>query len=123
MTPKFVFNFLKSSGDLHANKYLTFNDLSNGIPALILSCEVALISPFFLIAYSPSRYVICTSSEEGRSPGCYQGGPLGIYGLLAAINVIDIVGALVQGIKARGRGSGFSRAAQDRLNRYADGGA
>jgi hypothetical protein len=119
---KFVFNFLKSGGHLHAGTHLTFNDLSNGIPALLLSCEIAVLAPLLLIVYSPSRYIIRTLSEEERSPRGYQGGPLGIHALLSALNVIDIIGTLVQGIKARGGGSGFSLGMQNQVNRFAEGG-
>jgi hypothetical protein len=94
-----------SSGTLHANKYLTFNDLSNGIPSLILSCEVALLAPFFLIAYSCKRYTLGkASSESAPTLGNYEGGPLGIKAMFAAINIVDIVVAMVQGIRASSGG-------------------
>ena len=107
-TTQFIFNFLTSGGHLHATKYLRFQDLSHGIPSLILSCEIALIAPFFFIAYSPARYIIRNATEEGRRPQDYAGGPFGIYAILSAINIIDIVTALVQAINGRGGGSEFA---------------
>jgi hypothetical protein len=88
------------------------------------SCPAKLprVAPFFLIAYSANRYIIRTSSEEERSPRGYHGGPLGIYAILSAINIIDIIGALVQGIKARGGGIGWSLGMQNPVNRFAEGG-
>ena len=42
--------------------------------------------------------------------------------IFSAINIIDIVGALVQAIKGCGDGNGFSIDVQNRINRLADGG-
>jgi hypothetical protein len=102
---QFVFGILTSSGTFHANKYLTFNDLSHGIPSLILSCEVALLAPFFLIAYSCKRYMLgMASSESAPTLANYEGGPLGIKAIFTAINIVDIVGPMVRGIKASSGG-------------------
>ncbi len=105
-----IFSFLYSSGNLHPTKYLTFNDLNNGLPALILCCEMALISPFFLIAYSVKPYTIGrVSSSESLSlrngMQHYQGGRLGFYAILQAINVFDIVIELLKGAKAKASGT------------------
>ena len=101
-----IFSFLHSSGDLHANKYLTSNDLTNGLPSLILCCEMALISPFFLMVYSIKPYTIGhmfspenPSSRHGMHH--FQGGPLGVYAILQAINVFDIVIELLKGTRAK----------------------
>ena len=108
-----VFSFLQSS-HLHANKYFTFNDLSNGLPALILCCELALISPLFLMAYSVKPYFLGRrSSAENPSSRHdmqhYQGGPLGFYAILRAINIFDIVTELLKSAKARYREPESSR--------------
>jgi hypothetical protein len=105
-----IFSFLRSSGDLQATKYLTFNDLSNGLPALILCCEMAFISPLFLIAYSTKPYTLGRlSSPENPSlrngMQHFQGGPLGFYATLQAINVFDIVIELLKGAKAKVSGT------------------
>jgi hypothetical protein len=101
-----IFSFLNSSGDLHATNYLTFNDLSNGLPALILCCEMALISPFFIMAYSVKLYTLGRMSSP-KNPSSrhnmqhYQGGPLGFCAILQAINVFDILIELLKGAKAK----------------------
>ena len=100
-----IFSFLRKN-DLHATRYLTFNDLSNGLPALILCCEIALISPFFLVAYSIKPYILSRmSSAENPSSRHgmqhYQGGPLGFYAILQAINVFDIVIGLLKSAKPK----------------------
>ena len=79
------------------------------------------MAPFFLIAYSPARYIIRNSIEEAQAPQGYQGGPLGIGAIFSAANLIDIVGTLVQAVKGRGGGNGFSLGIQNRIDRFADG--
>jgi len=100
----FVFNFLRSGGHLHASDHLSFNDLSNGIPSLILGCEVALLSPYFIYAYSYKPYVIRSSSPTG-----YLGSARAI---LSALNIVDIITGMAQGIRGRldGNGGGGRRA-------------
>ncbi|KAE8441954.1 hypothetical protein EG329_004162 [Mollisiaceae sp. DMI_Dod_QoI] len=101
----FVFNFLKSSGRLHATKYLTFNDLANAMPSLILSCEMALIAPFFVFAYPVRPYIIRNSSApEGTRSERYLGGPWGIRAMFSATNILDIVMGLVKAFKTRSAG-------------------
>ena len=101
-----IFSFLNSSGHLHATKYLTYNDLSNGLPALILCCEMALIAPFFLMAFSIKPYTLghMLSPENPSSRHDmkhYQGGPLGFYAILQGINAFDILIELLKGVKAK----------------------
>ena len=101
-----IFSFLVSKGDLHASKYMTYNDLSNGLPAFILCCELAIISPFFLVAFSVKPYKLGhMASPENPSSWHdmmhYQGGPLGIYAIAKAINVFDIVIELMKGAKTK----------------------
>jgi Organic solute transporter Ostalpha len=106
-TLKFVFNFLTSGGHLHPTTHLTFDDLSRGLPSLLLSCEVALFSPFFLYAYTCSPYIVRRGTPANcTSPQGYYGGPSGVHAILSAINVVDIVAEFVQGIKARAGGTG-----------------
>ena len=92
------------------------------MPSLLLSCEIAIVAPFFLIAFSAKRYVIRSAEEEARFPRGYQGGPLGIHAILSAFNIIDIISTLVQGIKARGGDAGYSQGMQNSVHGYADSG-
>ncbi|KAG0652534.1 Transmembrane [Hyphodiscus hymeniophilus] len=116
----FIFNFLESGGHLQANKYLSFNDLSHGIPSLMLSCEIAIIAPFFFIAYSPKRYIIRNPSDEARRHQGYAGGPFGFYAILSAINIVDIVTTLLQAIKGRAEGGGFNIAIHNDFRGYSE---
>ncbi|KAF2092690.1 hypothetical protein NA57DRAFT_82054 [Rhizodiscina lignyota] len=90
----FIFSFLRSSGALHPSKYFTLNDLSNGLPSLILCCEMAPIALFFFVAYPVKPY-----SRKGDQ--WYHGGPLGCYAILQALNPVDIVIELLQGVRAK----------------------
>ena len=103
-----------SSGKLHATKYLTFNDFAYGLPALLLSCEVLLITPFFFFAFDPTQYIIGKhdDSKPGPIPHEYYGGPLGIKAILEGINVFDIVMTLSIGMKAKLASAAAARAAK-----------
>lgn len=107
-----VFSFLVSQGDLKASRYMTYHDITNGLPNLILCCELALISPFFLVAYPVKPYKLGymaapenPSSRHGMTH--YQGGPLGVYALAHAVNFFDLVMELVKGTKAKNHRRGF----------------
>ncbi|CAF9911857.1 hypothetical protein IMSHALPRED_010598 [Imshaugia aleurites] len=67
---------------------------------------MALITPFFLIAYSIKPYRLGQislpenpSSRHGMQH--YHGDPLGFYAVLQALNVFDIVTELLQGVKGK----------------------
>lgn len=95
-----IFSFLTSSGVLHANKYLTIEDFTNGLPPLILCCEMALVAPFFYFAYPVRPYKIGNGQfyEDGmrvRDTRHYQGGPVGVYAVLRALNIFDMVFDLI----------------------------
>lgn len=62
--------------------------------------------------------MISNPAEEGRRHQGYAGGPFGFYAILSAINIIDIVGTLVQAIRGRGEGSGYSVAMQNDVHGY-----
>ena len=98
---QFVFNFLMTGGHLYATKYFTFDDLSKGLPSLILSCEMALIAPFFLHAYSYAPYILSRPASLSGGRLEYQGGTFGISAILSALNIVDIVSALLTGVRAK----------------------
>jgi len=105
-----IFSFLNSSGNLKPNKYLTYDDISNGLPSLILCCEMAIIAPVFYFAYSIKPYKIgAATPAHGPSPQYYQGGPGGIRAILSALNVFDLLGTLLAGMRGRFRGNPASR--------------
>jgi hypothetical protein len=108
---------------------LTFNDLSRGLPSLILSCEMVFIAPFFLHAYSVAPYKL---GGAAAVTGAYYGGSSGTKAILAALNIFDIVVALVRGVKAklsstnrstrRGAGPGAEMLRPERQERRSRGG-
>jgi hypothetical protein len=106
-----VFSLLVSQGDLKPNKFMTYNDISKGLPALILCCELALVSPFFLLAFPVKPYklghMVAPENLSSRHDMThYQGGPLGVYAIVQAVNVVDLVMELVKGTKAKLRRGG-----------------
>ncbi|KAF2092991.1 hypothetical protein NA57DRAFT_61850 [Rhizodiscina lignyota] len=107
----FVFNFLRSGGHIKASKHFTLNDLTQGLPSLILCCEMAVLAPFFFLAYSFKPYRLGSSLVKDAQR--YEGGPLGLYAIIKALNIFDIVIEMVQGVKAKFRpGNDFGASPQ-----------
>ena len=96
-----IFSFLKSSGDLKATKYMTFNDLSVGIPALIICGEMAIFSILFQFSYSSAPYAQKYRQGNGRIQGTNtaadygRGIPSWPSALVSAINVSDLLKAVL----------------------------
>jgi hypothetical protein len=80
---------------------MTYNDIYNGLPSLILCCEMVIIAPFFWYAYPAGPYLRRVHSPETGQSGTYQGGPMGIYAILEAMNILDIVKELINATNAR----------------------
>lgn len=70
---------------------MTYNDISVGLPNLLLSLEMPLFSFFILYAYRTTPY---NSPKMGKE---FSGGPLGIKALFQALNMTDILSAFVRG--------------------------
>lgn len=69
---------------------------------MMLCCEMAIIAPFFLVAYSNKNYKLGpTSTASGPYYKEYQGGPLGVYALMSALNYFNLVGELWRGFRAK----------------------
>lgn len=100
---QFIFNLLKSSHALHPTSHLTLDDISNSIPSLLLSCEIALVTPFFLYAFpwAPYKLRSIAASDRNHKPQHYYGGFLGVRALLAAANIFDIFIALARVLMAK----------------------
>ncbi|KIM95989.1 hypothetical protein OIDMADRAFT_183452 [Oidiodendron maius Zn] len=97
----FIFNLLRGGNDLHPSAHLSYNDLTNGIPALILSFEIALIYPIFIFTFPWAPYKKGYVSATGPNTKSYHGGFLGHRAYFAAINIIDIFAALGNGLQAK----------------------
>lgn len=75
--------------------------MANSIPALILSFEIALISPIFIFTFPWTPYKIGYGASRGQETKHYQGGFLGLHAVLSALNIIDIFIALGKGLQAK----------------------
>lgn len=95
---QFIFNILRGHNTLHPTAQLSYNDLYNSIPALLLSIEIAIICPAFLLTF-PSRPYSIKRGEYG--PKDYHGGVLGLGAVFDAINILDIFVALGNGLQAK----------------------
>ncbi|KAH8669499.1 organic solute transporter Ostalpha-domain-containing protein [Tricladium varicosporioides] len=87
-----IFSFLNSSGVLKPTSHYTFQDLSVGVPSLIISIEMVIFSLAFLYIYRTREYFHkngATAVPLGH--GGYQGGPMGVKALAQAVNIVDIV--------------------------------
>lgn len=86
---QFIFSILASEKVLKANKYMSYDDLANGLPSLLLCCEMVLVATFMLFAYPATPYILSASNAStGRY---YQGGPMGIKAFTKALNIFAVV--------------------------------
>ena len=90
-----IFNYLTSSGKIHANDHLSFLDFTVGLQSLILCTEMVVISILFQFAYPVGPYL---SKHQAASPAGtreinidYLGGFLGIKAILGAANISDLL--------------------------------
>ncbi|OCL02017.1 DUF300-domain-containing protein [Glonium stellatum] len=86
-----LFSILVSSRVIKPTKYLSYHDISVGLPNFVLACEMPFFSALIMVAYSVKPY---TSTKLGRD---YQGGPGGIKALLEALNYSDILSSFFRG--------------------------
>ncbi|OCL13549.1 hypothetical protein AOQ84DRAFT_385338 [Glonium stellatum] len=86
-----ILGLLVSFHVIKPSKYMTYHDISIGLPNLVLACETPIFAAFIMVAYSTKPY---TSLKVGRA---YQGGPGGIKAILAALNYSDILSSFVRG--------------------------
>jgi hypothetical protein len=92
-----VFSLLTSSNTLKPSNHITFNDLSIGIPNLLLTIEMAIISIAFLYIYRTQEYIYKPTAVSAvpLGHGGYQGGFMGFRAYAQAINTIDILQCIV----------------------------
>lgn len=72
-------------------KYMSYHDITIGLPNFILACELPFFAVMIMVAYSIEPY---TSLKMGRA---YQGGPGGIKAIVAALNYSDILSSFFRG--------------------------
>lgn len=109
-----LFSWLTSSGHIHANNHLTFNDFTVGIQSLIVCGEMVFFSILFQFAYPIGPYL---KSHQATSHGNihHVGGFLGIKAFVAALNITDLLkGLIVAPAKLfRGRAMGKSESSSN----------
>ncbi|MCJ1293399.1 hypothetical protein MMC34_004953 [Xylographa carneopallida] len=71
----------------------SYLDLTVSLPAIIYCFEMVIFSVVFHFAYSFRPYIINKSSNSS-----YQGGALGVFGIAAAFNPVDLVREIVDEI-------------------------
>ncbi|KAL8791140.1 MAG: hypothetical protein Q9195_006037 [Heterodermia aff. obscurata] len=84
-----IFTILHSTNALKPTSALSYNDITFGLPNLLLCIEMLLFSFIHLVAFNSTPYHVA-----GRSS--YEGGPLGVKAIAAACNPVDIIGGVVQ---------------------------
>lgn len=111
-----IFSFLSSSNDLKPTNKITFNDLSVGVPNLILSLEMVLFALAFFYVYRTKPYYFKSGANNAvpLGHGGYQGGFMGIRAYGQAVNFVDILGGMVSipGAFIQNRNSGASNQKQ-----------
>jgi hypothetical protein len=88
----FVFSIV--AGQVEPTNTLSYNDIANTLPELLVCCEMVLFSVFFFFSYSHRPYILHKPGlEDGHAmaPRKYQGGFLGIKSLLSALNPMEIL--------------------------------
>ncbi|KUJ09035.1 DUF300-domain-containing protein [Mollisia scopiformis] len=98
-----VFSFLSSEGDLHPSSKLTYKDLTIAIPNLVVAFEMILFSLAFLHVFRTSEYNLKKGSTLGH--GSYYGGVIGLGAVIQALNITDVVKAIIGAISG-GRSGG-----------------
>ncbi|KAG7005444.1 hypothetical protein G7Y79_00019g046240 [Physcia stellaris] len=86
-----IFTILHSTNALKPTSTLSYNDITFGLPNLLLCIEMLLFSFLHLVAFDSTPYHV-----SGR--GSYEGGPLGVKAIAAACNPMDIISAIVQAV-------------------------
>ncbi|KUJ18918.1 DUF300-domain-containing protein [Mollisia scopiformis] len=92
-----IFSLLTSNNDLKPTNHITYNDLSIGLPNLILCLEMVIFSIAFLFIYRTQEYIFKASAESAvpLGHGGYQGGFMGFRAYGQAINFLDIIQGIV----------------------------
>ncbi|KAK1721209.1 organic solute transporter Ostalpha-domain-containing protein [Colletotrichum acutatum] len=104
-----IFWILKDTGVLNPTATLTDADLRIGIPSMLICIEMLPLAAFFHYAYSHRPYVIGSGNTrrplagdlEAYEPQTYSGGPGGVWALVEMWNPMEIVEAIVFGLKMK----------------------
>ncbi|EFQ32419.1 hypothetical protein CGRA01v4_05840 [Colletotrichum graminicola] len=104
-----IFWILRDTGAMKPTATLTDADLRIGIPSMLICLEMLPIAAFFHHAYTYSPYVIgsdrtsrpLAGDHEAYAPQTYSGGPGGLWALVEMWNPMEIVEAIVFGLRMK----------------------
>ena len=115
-----IFNYLTSSGKIHANDHLSFLDFTVGLQSLIVCTEMVVISILFQFAYpiSPYLWKHQAANPAGRrgSNRDYSGGFLGVKAILGAANISDLLKGIVAAPTKLARGRSMKKTEMESRN-------
>ncbi|KZM19009.1 hypothetical protein ST47_g9836 [Ascochyta rabiei] len=83
----FVINILAGNGTLSPNKYMTYQDVNDGLASLILACELPFFALLMIFAFPSKPY-----KNSNRAAGA---GP--VKAIFEALDIRDLLGAIVRG--------------------------
>lgn len=86
-----IFTILRSADALKPTSTLSYNDITFGLPNLLLCIEMLLFSFLHLVAFCSTPYYVSARAS-------YEGGTLGVKAIAAACNPVDIMSGVVQAI-------------------------
>ena len=114
MTYQAIFNYLTSSGKIHANDHLSFLDFTVGLQSLIVCAEMVVISILFQFAYPANPYLwkhqaANPAGRIGRNTD-YSGGFLGVKAIFGAVNISDLLKGIGAAPAKLARGRAMKRA-------------
>lgn len=89
---------------VHTTAKIAYPDLKVGIPSLLLCIEMAIFAILHLFAFPWKPYQTPRHSDYPMSPlkneiGPKQGGPLGVYALVDAMNPWDMIKGFARGMR------------------------
>lgn len=77
-------------------EHYTYNDLTIGLPNLLLSVEMVIFSLAFLYVFRAHEYYATKgASVVPLGHGGYQGGFLGVKAIITAFSIIDILKGII----------------------------
>ena len=112
-TNQAIFNYLTSSGKIHANDHLSFLDFTVGLQSLIVCTEMVVISILFQFAYPIRPYLwkhqAANPAGRGGSNTDYSGGFLGVKAIFGALNISDLLRKIIAAPAKLARGWAMKR--------------
>ncbi|KAF2755786.1 DUF300-domain-containing protein [Pseudovirgaria hyperparasitica] len=84
----FIINILLSTNTIKPSEHMSYADINEALPSLLISCEMPFFAVFFFYAFGAGRYKAKVTKLESRA--CFRA-------IIDAANVSDIFSAFVRG--------------------------